>query len=248
MSVGAKSEEYRPISTPRRNRPWMIALLVLLIVVGALVIFAVLAGGTGLAVMNASANKVVDPNMFVRVQDEYVLRPDYLPYAYHVPAGEELRYGNSYYIGEFGEYQGKTFIVETGRVDGWKLRIKRDSSSDITPAVYESYVEVYETSEGASLALSPEWFWAYNDAERAPDAFVNNGCNIGQECLLFTYEDFDPATGLTTERYDVAFRYHNIVTWVSGRSLDIEISEADVISAAQTLYDKLQTQELVNAE
>jgi hypothetical protein len=226
----------------------MIVLLVVLIALGALVLFALLAGGTGLAVLNASSNRVIDPNLFVRVQDEFVLRPEYLALNYHVPVGEEVRYGNEYYIGEFGQLEGKTFIVETGRVDGWKMRIKRNSNKDIAPAVYESYVEVYETSAGASLALSPEWFWAYNDEARKPDAFVNNGCNIGQECLLFTYEDFDPATGLVTERYDVAFRYHNVITWVSGRGLDVEINEADVINAAQTLYDRLQTQELVNAE
>jgi len=248
MSVGAKSEEYKPISTPRGNRPWMIAILALLIILGGLVIFAALAGGTGLAIVNSNANKVIAPEAFVRVQNDHVLRPSDMAYGYHVPAGEEVRYGNDYYIGQFGEYQGKSFIVETGRVDGWKLRIKRDSSKDITPAVFESYVEVYETADGASLALSPEWFWAYNDADRAPDEFVKNGCDIGQECLLFTYEDFDPATGLTTERYDVAFRYHNIITWVSGRSLDIEISQSDVLNAAQTLYDKLQTEELVNAD
>jgi hypothetical protein len=246
MSVGAQS---KPTPTPierKGNRPWMIALLIILIVLGGLVLFALLAGGTGLAVLNSQANQIADPNLFVRVQNQHVLRPADMEYGYHVDEGAEIRFGNAYYVGDLGELQAKTFIAETGRVDGWKISLRRNSSSDFTPAIFDNYVEVYETSEGASAAISPAWFWAYTDPKQAPDDFIDESCNIGQECLLYSYTKFDPATGLTTERYDVVFRFHNIITWVSAHSLDVEVSEQDALNAAQFLYDKLQRLELVS--
>ena len=109
---------------------------------------------------------------------------------------------------------------------------------DIAPSKFKSSIDLFQTAEGAQLAFSPEWFWVYQD-ENAPDEWLDTSCNIGTDCILFKYEEYSPVSGLTTLRYDVAFLYQNVIVWVSGSGMDMEITQADVLNAAQVVFDKL---------
>ena len=190
------------------------------------------------ASLGSASGQIFDPTSFVKVQDEYVLRQEDLTESYYVPRGEERRWANSGVILDIGEYEGKTYILETGRVDGWAIRLKRSNRTVIAPGVYESSVQVFETSEGAMLAISPEWFPAYSDEEKE-FKFVKNGCDLGDHCILYSYEEFNPATGLTTMRYDAAFVYNNVLVVVSARGLDLETKQEDALNAAEILYGRL---------
>ena len=181
------------------------------------------------------------PTAFVRVQSEYVLRPADFDFPYYVEAGEEVRLANSTLVQEIGQVEGKGYINDTGRVDGWRLEMRRQNSADFTPAIYISSVEVFETIGGAQLALTPGYFHGY----AAPDNYdliSTENCSLGDECVMLVLDRFDAAASLTTLRYDVVFTYHNILVWVSGRSLDVEINENDVLEPAQMLLDRLQNE------
>ncbi len=186
---------------------------------------------------------VIDPVNFRSIQDDFVVRPEDLPDEFHIVAGSELPWTNKSIVLEMGEVQGKTYISETGRVDGWQMRLKRTDRTDIAPAVVESTIEIFETKDGARLALSEDWFKAYQDEDRDPD-FISGGCNLGDECILYSYTDYDPATQLTYVRYEIAFVYENVLVWIGTDGLDIDHDESYLLDAAQVILDRLEELEL----
>ncbi len=137
------------------------------------------------------------------------------------------------------EVEGKNYVLDTGRVDGWYVNLRKSDRTDIAPSTYTNTIDIFETKAGARLALSPEYFQAYTDDEREFE-FLDENCNYGDECILYTSERFDAATGLTVIRYDVAFVYGNVLLWISATGLDVDISEEDIHEAAQIVVDKLE--------
>ena len=185
-----------------------------------------------------SSDQIADPDRFVRVQKDYVLRPGDFQYPYYVEAGDEVRLANSTLVLEVGQLEGKGYINDTGRVDGWRLQMRRQSSADFTPAIIISSVEVFESVAGAQLALTPAYFQPYEEDKY--DLISSENCSLGDQCTLLFFDRFDAASSLTTHRYDVVYSYHNILIWVSGRGLDVEINQDDVLEPAQVLLDRLQ--------
>jgi hypothetical protein len=180
-----------------------------------------------------------DPEAFASSLGDYVLRPTDLPNAYRVPEDGEKRISNLGVIQNIGEVKGKHYIVQTGRVDGWYLQLERRRKEEIIPGVMESAIELFESSEGAKLALSPEWFQAYQDEDNPP-TWIEDGCDIGDQCLFFYYQSIDPATEVTKLEYDVAFVYKNVMVWVLGRGLDIDVKPEYVLKAAEAVYTRLE--------
>jgi hypothetical protein len=180
-----------------------------------------------------------DPETFADALGDYVLRPQDLPNDYKVPVNGEKRISNLGVIQEMGEVAGKHYIVTTGRVDGWYLQLERKKKEDIAPGGMESSIELFDSSKGAELALSPDWFKAYKSETKSP-TWVDKGCNFGDQCLFYYYKSLDPATNLTKLEYDVAFSYKNVVVWVMGRGLDIDVTPDYVLNAAKALYSRLE--------
>ena len=181
----------------------------------------------------------LDPEEFANAIGDFVLRPDDLPNAYRVPEGGERRVSNLGIIQQMGEVAGKHYIVNTGRVEGWQIKLERRKKEDIAPGAFESAIELFESSDGAALALSPEWFKAYKDENKTP-TWVEAGCDLGDECLFYYYQSIDPATNLTKLEYDVAFSYKNVIVWVMGRGLDIDTKSDYVLKAAEAVYKRLE--------
>lgn len=191
--------------------------------------------------INVFDDAAINARQFVSVQADIVLRPIDFSNEYRILTGDEVRRANSTIVSEMGQLAGKGYIQETGRVDGWQTRLERISSSTFGPAVYQSTVEVFETTDGAALALSPQYFWAYTDQDRTPTEFLDRNCSIGTDCIFFLFDDFDPVTSLTTLSYEVAFRVGNVVTWVSASGLDFEVTEQHALDAAEILFTRLSS-------
>jgi len=183
--------------------------------------------------------QTLDAEEFAKVQNDYVLRPDDLEVNYFIESGGEKRRGNRLIILEMKEVEGKNYVLDTGRVDGWYVNLRKSDRTDIAPSTYTNTIDIFETKAGARLALSPEYFQAYTDDEREFE-FLDENCNYGDECILYTSERFDAATGLTVIRYDVAFVYGNVLLWISATGLDVDISEEDIHEATQIVVDKLE--------
>lgn len=173
---------------------------------------------------------------------DFALQREDLPHDYYVPSGGETRYTNTQLVYELGELEAKKYIVATGRVDGWRIELERAKKADIAPARIVSTMELFETSEGARLALSPEWFKAYkSDYTKDEITWIENGCQIGDMCLLYMHKAFDPSSNLTTTTYEIAFAYRNVMVWIWASGLDIEMNADYVINAAQAVYDRISS-------
>jgi hypothetical protein len=196
---------------------------------------------------NIGGDQIVEPNRFLSVQKDMVLRPSDLETAYHIDTGQEKRLANTTLVQEMGQVAGKSYVSATGRVDGWYLQLRRTNSSSFGPATFTSTVEVFNTVDGALVAMSSEYHPLYNSTDRDYDV-VEGGCNLGRNCTLFTSQKFDPASSLTTLRYDVLFTYQNVLVWVSGTGLDVELTPDMVIDAGEIVLNKLSQLELVSAD
>lgn len=242
-----------------KKKGWMVFILILLVAVQLACSVgakeepgSVLVGPTQALLPTAAANlpsqeepesmEVEDEikvSQLVDIIDRFVLRPEDLPHDYRIPPGGEQRLSNKGVLQTRGELAGKRYLIETGRLEGWMLKLERRNKEDVAPYVFESQVEVFEDPDGAQTAFSPTWFSAYND-EKYEYKFVPEGCSLGDECIFYYAESLDPATELTTLRYYVAFRYQNALVWVMGRGLDIDIRADYVLDAAEAVFKKLE--------
>ncbi len=209
----------------------ILVLLVLLAVAAFMFTSGGLVGGQPLDAKKASRNL-----------NNFVLRPDDFETSYFQDGGSETPISNEEVILTMGQARGKQYITAAGRVDGWEITLLRSNDIDIAPQKYKNRIHIFESNDGAALAFSDEWFWAYTDETQMPDEFIDTNCNVGNECILFVYEDYKAASGLTVLQYDLAFRYRNVVVWVSATGLEnVDITEADVFNAAQVILDKLES-------
>jgi hypothetical protein len=179
-----------------------------------------------------------DAEAIVENLDDYVLRVEDLPNEYKIVADGEQHHTNLKVINTVGEVEGKRYMAATGRMDGWSLELERVNKDELIPYTIFSKIEVFETSEGAQTAFGPDWFSAYTDEEKEPN-WIEDGCDIGDACVMYYFETLDPATELTTLQYDVAFVYKNVLAQVMGRGLDFDMKPEYVLEVAETLFDKI---------
>jgi len=187
---------------------------------------------------SSNAQNSFDPLVMESELDSFVLRDDDLPDDYRLPPGGESSQTTLVLINEIGELQAKKYVLATGRVNGWKIQLERERKDAFAPSYFESSIQLFETNDGARLALSPEWYPAFQDGE--PN-WVDGGCDLGDECLFYHSTKTDPATQLTTLRYDVAFVYRNVLVWVMGRGLDVDVTPEYILDAAEAIFDKFET-------
>jgi len=168
---------------------------------------------------------------------QFVLRNEDLPDEYRLPPNGEYIISTGTLINEMKELPAKRYVLETGRVNGWGIQLERVNKEDFAPSGMQSQIQLFETSQGAALAISPEWHPAYSDEVEV--SWVDGGCDIGDECLFYFTETYEAASQITKLRYEVAFAYRNVVVWVMGHGLDVDVTPEYILNAAQALYEKL---------
>jgi hypothetical protein len=173
----------------------------------------------------------------------YVLRLDDMPDPYKIVVDGEQHMTNLRVINTVGEVDGKRYIAATGRVDGWFLELERVHKADLIPATITSYIQVFETSEGAKTAFGPDHLEVYTNEEREAN-FIEDGCDLGDACVIYYYEKLEPTTEVTILQYEVAFVYKNTLSVVMGRGLDFDMNPDYLLNAASIMIDKIDTAQL----
>lgn len=235
---------------------WVILALVLLFVLvlavaaGAFLLFSdrpdevslpgVSAGG---AVDTILGGREFDQDLFIVKMDQLTLVPADLTDKYQYAPGGTIRFDNNQLIKNMGAAYGKPFISTTGRVDGWDVMLERSDPYAYSPEFIRNRVEIYESANGASLALSDDWYWAFNIEGRQPDEMLDKSCNIGSDCMTYMYKIVEPAKGAIVEQYELAYRYQNIVVWVMIKGVQGEVNEALLLEYGQVILDKLSALE-----
>ncbi|MFC1996210.1 hypothetical protein ACFLXI_01215 [Chloroflexota bacterium] len=195
----------------------------------------------------STGKNLFDAAAMVENLDDFVLRREDMPNQYKIATDGEQHLSNLKVINLVGEVDGKRYLAATTRMDGWSMELERVKKEDLIPYTIMSQIEVFETSEGAQTAFGPDWFHAYTDEERKPN-WVEDGCDIGDACVMYYYEKLDPTTELTTLQYEVAFVYNNALAQVMGRGLDFDMKPDYVVEAAEVLYEKIDAGPMVVAQ
>ena len=173
----------------------------------------------------------------------YVLRPDDMSDSYKIISDGEQHLTNLRVINTVGEVDGKRYISATGREDGWSLELERVHKADLIPATILSQLQVFQTAEGAQTAFGPDWLPAYTDEERVAN-FIDEGCDLGDACLVYYFERLEPTTEVTILEYHVTFVYKNVLVDVMGRGLDFDMNPDYLVNAASIMLDKIDTAQL----
>lgn len=250
------------------NNKWLRSVLivtivaVLVFVMGLLLVFSFGRAATGLSFFSDKFSEVAagvsgvagevaevadittqgsfDAEQFARVQRQYVLRPEDLPVKYFISKNGETPYQNTEAIGTMRKIDGTNFVLATERVDGWEISMKRSSDRDIAPEMYKSTIHVFQDSNGAELALSPEWLPTLTSTMKDLGEAADHNCNVGAECILYVNDEFNQVSGISTMTYSLLFRYKNTVVTIWARGLEMEIDKADVVDAAKAVLSRLQ--------
>lgn len=219
------------------GRRKLILWIVILAVVIALVYVFVLGPGGLLSGLNP-----VEERGFQRDSYEIVIRPADLKVLLGISytIQNDSRLSNEEVIGRMTTVEGKKYILETGRVDGWDLYMEKTTNSKIGPSAYRSMVELFETAAGAKKAFDRDWFWVYIDPENDQDYISEKSCDFGDECLFFIYDKVTPGSGIANVEYNIGFRYKNVLIQVFVKGADFETEEDDALDAAQLILDRLK--------
>ena len=187
----------------------------------------------------AAAMALLDEEAIVGRMGDYLLRPEDMPHKYIIPEGGEQHQSTIRLIQQMGEIEAKTYVKETGRIDGWWVRLERSSKADFAPGAFESSIELFQSVDDARMAMSPDYYALYQDESREYTK-VDGGCDLGDQCEFFYSEKEDKATELITAQYNVAFTYRNAFVWVMARGLQVDMDADYVLDAARVVFEKLQ--------
>jgi hypothetical protein len=169
----------------------------------------------------------------------YVMRPEDMPDAYKIVVDGEQHMTNLKVINSVGEVEGKHYLAATGREDGWYLELGRVHKADLIPATIKTYLQVYDTAEGAQTAFT-DYLDPYID-EESEAHFIEDACDLGDACVMYYYERLEPTTETTILQYEVAFVYKNTLAVVMGRGLDVDMNPDYLLNIASLMFDKIDT-------
>ncbi len=212
--------------------------LILWIAIVAIVVILVYVFVLGPGGLLAGEGSPVEERGFQRDSFEIVLRPADLDISYTIQ--NDFRVSNDDVIRRMTAVEGKKYILETGRVDGWDLYMEKTNNTKIGPSGYRSKVELFETNDGASKAFDRDWFWVSIDPDNDPDYISEKSCDIGDECLFIIYDKVIPGSGIANVEYNIGFRYRNVLVQVFVKGADFETKEDDALDAAQLILDSLK--------
>jgi hypothetical protein len=183
---------------------------------------------------------LLDAEAMLDTLGDYLLRPADLPEEYYIPEGGEQRLATIRLIQNMGEIEAKTYVKETGRIDGWWLEIQRKNKTDFVPTTFENSIELFDSEKGARSASSPDYYSLYQDEEREYTP-VAGGCNLGDRCKFFRSEKEDPTTETMIVEYIVAYTYKNAFVWVKARGFDFDMDADYIRDAAGKIFTKLES-------
>jgi hypothetical protein len=136
-----------------------------------------------------------------------------IPYQYWNPgiASWDSPISNDEIINLLGAEEGRKYINKTTRVLGHKRCLLRSTGNVYFPEVICFKMVFYETIEGASLALSPDWdpLNLYGN-----EMFIDGLESIGDESY-FTYEEHHISGNDYDVNYTVRFRIRNVQVGVN---------------------------------
>jgi hypothetical protein len=141
---------------------------------------------------------------------------------------------------------GVDFLEKTGRIDGWEVEVDFDGdvSLGITPFILYNQAALFNTVEGAQLAISK-----YCDRYVMQDGFTetNSPFTNGDVHRAFyrRYQE-PPGNSGYSLKYIIVFSYRNVVVTVQESGLERPIDPVFMSDIAQRLLARFQASPLLN--
>ncbi len=149
---------------------------------------------------------------------------------------------NEEIIGGWGVEEGRAYIAETGRIDGWWVAYKRGADTVIAPEEIYDNVILYKTIAGAQLVITK-----YGDRRVTEGGYTEliNPTIIGDLTRVFTKKEMQ-SSGEYRVEYLIEVSYRNYVHVVSGWGWEHEVKPEYVENIAGILLARLQAAPLSN--
>lgn len=178
---------------------------------------------------------------------EFLLGSDDLPKEakYYLPNSNWISpHHNTEIISGWGTEEGKAYLDETGRIDGWVASYKRGTSTVIAPEEIYNNIIQYKTAEGAQIVVTKYDLIKTNRAEGFH--YVDRELEDFGDVYVLMERKIMQSNGKNRMWYQVSFAYRNYVSTVRGYGWESDIDYDYVEDIARTSLEKLKAAPLVD--
>ncbi len=156
---------------------------------------------------------------------------------YFLPASDWISpHRNSEIISGMGVEEGKQYLADTQRVDGWVVDFYIGTQTVIAPEIVSDNVILYQTRDGARIL-----FEEYNNCtdEELGFTVVESDFQIGDASISCILREMQPS-GEYRVQYLIIFTYYNIAHNIWGWGWENDVQPEYIEAIAETLFDKIQ--------
>jgi hypothetical protein len=198
---------------------------------------------TATSIPTSTATETPSPTPDLRVIDAdpytFLLTKEDLPEDanYYLPNSSWISpHRNSEVVGGWGVEEGRLYLEETGRVDGWWVSYNRGSNTVIAPQEIYDNVVMYRTADGAQLTINEHSSCDDPDTsylELETDLVIGD---ITRVCIDRKMQ----SSGENREWYRIEFVYRNYFHGIEAWGWEKDIRPEYVEAVARTLLAKLE--------
>jgi hypothetical protein len=151
-----------------------------------------------------------------------------------------------------GEIEGRKYVMDTGRVDGWYVERMRNSINSktlqglILPTNIWCSVTLFKTSEGANLAMKK-----FNNVETEKEEgwqYIPEDLTLGDDNIIFRKYQND-SLGNKNMQYEIDFTYKNLLGRIGAfGTYEQAIQPLMIEQIARLMLDRFQKEPLINPE
>lgn len=176
---------------------------------------------------------------------EFLLEKEDLPIEskYYLPGTAWISpHHNEEILTSWGIDEGRAYLEETGRIDGWWVYYKRGSNVIAAPEEIFHNIIQYETALGAQITATK-----YNLAERAPEegwVLLDDEVNLGDlSVVMVTKETQSNGKNRVWLRIETAYR--NYLSVLQEYGWEEEVRLEYLVEVQRMIVEKLAAAELV---
>ena len=144
---------------------------------------------------------------------------------------------NEEVISTRGVEEGRSYVIETGRVTGWIVGFYRSVRGAQMPEEVWFGVYQFKSTEGANLAITK-----FGSHVLDPNNYdkIDTTCTFGPTCVdYYTLET--QSNGTVIMNRDVMFTYHNLIVNVGLYGLDTDITDDFIASMVNLVMNKIDS-------
>lgn len=194
----------------------------------------------GLVYWGFGSPSEVDMRILAGVPNDFILVIEDFPDDYLLSPNRSTPIPNSDILGVRGQEERNAYLEATGRISGWLILHERNDPTKLAPEEIRSYVVMYETVEGAYLAVSPQWVFPLEGFEE-----INLDIDLGDWARVMVSREMQ-GNGRARVWYQIEFIYRNMWASVMGWGWDSDVNHDYLENLARVMVSKMEAAPLAN--